>query len=131
MESDEKFYEAVVRELETQGPRKGLWAKAYAEAGGGEAAARAIYIRLRAAQLMEEQQLDAAEIQRARKGAERVRREHERKRQKEAPEYAARDPGFLDPDSLSPMSKRFVVAFALVFLVAVAGLVIYFASSVK
>lgn len=131
MESDERFYEAVVRELETQGPRKGLWAKAYAEAGGGEAAARAIYIRLRAAQLIEEQQLDTAEMQRARRESERIRREAERARRKEAPKFAERDPRFLEPDTMSPMSKRFVVGFALVFLIAVATLVVYFASSVK
>lgn len=124
VESDERFYEAVVREIETQGPRKGLWAKAYAEAGGSEAAARAIYIRLRAAQLMKEQQLDTIEKERARRATERTRR-------KEPPPFAERDPRFLDPDSMSPTSKRFAVAFALVFLIVMAGLVIYFASSVK
>lgn len=124
MESDERFYEAVVREIETQGPRKGLWAKAYAEAGGSEAAARAAYIKLRAAQLMQEQRHDEAERERARRQAERERR-------KEAPAFAPREPRFLDPDALSATSKRYLVAFALVFLIATAGLVIYFASSVK
>ena len=124
VESDERFYEAVVREIETQGPRKGLWAKAYAEAGGSEAAARAIYIRLRADQLMKEQQRDSIEKERARRASERTRR-------KEPPAFAERDPRFLDPDSMSPTSKRFAVAFALVFLIVMAGLVIYFASSVK
>ena len=124
MESDERFYEAVVREIETQGPRKGLWAKAYAEAGGNESGARAVYIRLRATQLMEEQRHEAAE-------AERQRRQAERQRRKEPPAFAPRDPRFLEPEPMTAMNKRFVVAFALVFLVVMAGLVIYFASSVK
>lgn len=54
MANDEMLYEAVVRELEQEGPRKGLWAKAYAESGGIESAARALYMKLRVAQIAEE-----------------------------------------------------------------------------
>jgi len=124
VDSDERFYEAVVREIETQGPRKGLWAKAYAEAGGNESGARAIYIRLRAGQLMDEQRQELAE-------AERARRQSERLRRKETQSFAPRDPRFFEADPTAPINKRVVVAFAVVFLVVMAGLVIYFASSVK
>lgn len=54
MANDEMLYEAVVRELERERPRKGLWAKAYAESGGIESAARALYMKLRVAQIAEE-----------------------------------------------------------------------------
>jgi hypothetical protein len=51
---DEKYYEAVVRELESGSPRPGLWAKAFAESSGDEVATRALYIKLRAEQLSHE-----------------------------------------------------------------------------
>jgi hypothetical protein len=47
----EKLYEIAARELETDAPRKGLLAQAFAEAMGDEARTRAIYLRLRVAQL--------------------------------------------------------------------------------
>ena len=53
--SDERFYAEVVRELASAGPIPGLWAKAFAETGGNEAAARALYLRLRVSQLLEEE----------------------------------------------------------------------------
>jgi hypothetical protein len=52
--SDEHLYVRVVQELSQQGPVRGLWAKAYAESGGNDQAARALYLRLRVVQLAEE-----------------------------------------------------------------------------
>ena len=52
--SDENLYARVVEELSTQGPVRGLWAKAYAEANGNHEAAQALYLRLRVAQLADE-----------------------------------------------------------------------------
>jgi len=69
MTSDEALCGAVVRELERDGPRKGLWAKAYTEAVGNEPAARAIYMKLRVAQLAEELQRVADAEERARQNA--------------------------------------------------------------
>jgi hypothetical protein len=54
MKSDEAFYEAVVIEIEREGPRKGLWAKAFAKAGGVEPVAKACYIEWRVEQLKDE-----------------------------------------------------------------------------
>ena len=51
---DEQLYVRVVQELSQQGPVRGLWAKAYAESGGNDQAARALYLRLRVGQLAEE-----------------------------------------------------------------------------
>ena len=53
--SDENLYARVVEELSTQGPVRGLWAKAYAEANGNHEAAQALYLRLRVTQLADEQ----------------------------------------------------------------------------
>ena len=52
--SDENLYARVVEELSTQGPVRGLWAKAYAESSGNHEAARALYLRLRVTQLADE-----------------------------------------------------------------------------
>jgi outer membrane murein-binding lipoprotein Lpp len=52
----ESIYEAVVNEIEQHGPRKGLWAMAFAKSGGNDSAARAFYIEARAQQLIAEQQ---------------------------------------------------------------------------
>ena len=49
--NDERLYARVVEELKASGPLPGLWAKAFAESNGIEAAARATYLRLRVAQL--------------------------------------------------------------------------------
>lgn len=48
---DERLYAQVVWELHHQGPIPGLWAKAYAEANGNEAQAKALYLRYRVEQL--------------------------------------------------------------------------------
>jgi hypothetical protein len=48
---DEQLYEIAARELEANAPRKGLFAQAFAEAMGDEAKTKALYLRLRVAQL--------------------------------------------------------------------------------
>ena len=53
---DERYYDMVLAELKTAGPRRGLLAKAFAEAGGDERAAEARYLKLRAAQLARDDQ---------------------------------------------------------------------------
>jgi hypothetical protein len=45
------FYDAVAAELRERVLQPGLWTRAYAEADGNEPRARAIYIKLRVAQL--------------------------------------------------------------------------------
>lgn len=66
MHEDEKYYEAVVKELESGNPRPGLWAKAFAESSGNEVAARALYIKLRAQQLIDEDKSKTLALERAR-----------------------------------------------------------------
>jgi hypothetical protein len=69
---DELFYEQVAAEVVSGQLRPGLWAKAFSMAAGNEDVARAVYIRLRVDQLLEE----------ASQEAERVRQEAERARHK-------------------------------------------------
>ena len=45
--SDEKLYEEVARELQEKPMVPGLWTKAFAEMGGDDAKARALYIKYR------------------------------------------------------------------------------------
>lgn len=52
----EHFFEAVATELETQGVRKGLWARAFAQSDGDDSKAKALYIYLRASQLQADQE---------------------------------------------------------------------------
>jgi hypothetical protein len=61
----QEFFDAVAKELEQQHLDRGLWTKAFAEADGDDARARALYIRLRAAQL--EQEVLASKGQRGRR----------------------------------------------------------------
>lgn len=72
--SEESLYAKVVEELRQQGPRQGLWAKAFAEAGGNEASARAAYFRLRAEQLAEEERQEQTTLEATRKTEERAQR---------------------------------------------------------
>jgi hypothetical protein len=53
---DEQLYEVAARELEANAPRKGLFAKAFAEAMGDPAKTKALYLRLRVAQLKAQQE---------------------------------------------------------------------------
>jgi len=50
---DDKFYDEVARELQDKPMVPGLWTKAFAEMGGDDAKARALYIKYRVAQLAE------------------------------------------------------------------------------
>ena len=68
MHTDEAIYEAVAFELEREGPRKGLWAKAFAKAEGAESTAKALYIEWRVEQL---KQALAAELARAEAAAKK------------------------------------------------------------
>ncbi|WP_201017848.1 hypothetical protein [Pseudomonas cichorii] len=53
--SDERFYTAVVEELETGAIIPGLRAKAFAEANGVETHAQALYLKYRVAQLVQQE----------------------------------------------------------------------------
>ena len=48
---EDRYYDQVARELRNKTLIPGLWTKAYAEANGDEAKARALYIKYRVAQL--------------------------------------------------------------------------------
>ena len=52
--TDEAYYAEVVDELARNGPRKGLWAKVFADAGGDENSAKAAYIKARVNELKAE-----------------------------------------------------------------------------
>lgn len=53
---DEQLYEIAARELEADAPRKGLFAKAFAEAMGDAARTKALYLKLRVEQLKAQQE---------------------------------------------------------------------------
>jgi len=57
---EDKFYDEVARELQDKPMIPGLWTKAFAEMGGDDAKARALYIKYRVAQLaaVSQQQLE-------------------------------------------------------------------------
>lgn len=56
--SDQRHYETVAQEIQRRDIRPGLWARAIAETGREDATARALYIRLRVAELIHEEQLE-------------------------------------------------------------------------
>lgn len=51
-EQEENAYERAALEIESDGIKKGLWAKSFAEANGIESVAKAYYIKARSEQLM-------------------------------------------------------------------------------
>jgi hypothetical protein len=68
---DVKFYEEVARELQEKPMVSGLWTKAFAEMGGDDAKARALYIKYRVAQLAakanQEQSIKQSQVSEAKK----------------------------------------------------------------
>ena len=54
VEPMEEFWAQALHECDSAAMKTGLWAKAFADAGGDERVAKATYIRLRAAQLQEQ-----------------------------------------------------------------------------
>jgi hypothetical protein len=50
--NDEAFYNQVAEEIQAKKMLPGLWTKAFAQAGGDTERARAVYIKLRVAQLI-------------------------------------------------------------------------------
>jgi hypothetical protein len=62
-DSYQPFYDAVAAELSDKILKPGLWARAIAEAGSEDDRAKAIYIRLRVAQLKEESEMRDAPTQ--------------------------------------------------------------------
>lgn len=64
MDDDDSFYEEVAKEIESNTMKPGLWTRAFAEANGSHDLARALYIRLRVAQLVRVKQAELREIQR-------------------------------------------------------------------
>lgn len=52
---DEKIYNTILDELREHGPRQGLWAKCFTEANGDENAAKALYFKYRAQQLVNQE----------------------------------------------------------------------------
>ena len=60
----EEFWSSALAEFDSTARRPGLWARAFAEAQGNEAVAKANYLRYRASELEEAHQLQDAERQR-------------------------------------------------------------------
>ena len=75
---DEKFYEEVARELQEKPMVPGLWTKAFAEMGGDDAKARALYIKYRVLQLEEEQRRIEREMIKKLKIEQETRRQADR-----------------------------------------------------
>jgi hypothetical protein len=65
----DKFYDEVARELQEKSMVPGLWTKAFAEMGGDDAKARALYIKYRVAQLAEasRQRLEEDQLEKQRR----------------------------------------------------------------
>jgi len=60
--NDDKFYNQVAEEIQAKKMLPGLWTRAFAEAGGNTEKARALYIKLRVAQLTETAKQENARI---------------------------------------------------------------------
>ena len=68
--NDDAFYDEVAKELESNNLISGVWTRAFAEADGDENRARAIYIKLRVAKLLDDyEQKRQSEIEEAKRMA--------------------------------------------------------------
>ena len=83
----EACWSAALTEFESAGRRSGLWAKAFSEAGGNEAIAKATYLRSRAVELAREEQSRIAALRH--QAAEAEERVLEAERVKAELAYAA------------------------------------------
>ena len=72
---DDKLYDEVARELQEKSMVAGLWTKAFAEMGGDDAKARALYIKYRVGQLR-----NKAALENERQKSEQARSKAETKR---------------------------------------------------
>jgi hypothetical protein len=77
--SDQRFYDIVAVELQRRSLRPGLWTRAVAETGGEGEAARALYIRLRVAELEQIEHAESARAEAKRRATEDARRQKERR----------------------------------------------------
>ena len=60
---EQHYYDIVAQELQEKHLRPGLWTRAVAETGSEDAPARALYIRLRVSELVQQAQADATHAQ--------------------------------------------------------------------
>ena len=82
--AENKLYELVAIEIERGQMSKGVWAKAIAESGGGEAAAKSLYIKLRVQELTDELAIVEGSIKKQAQAATKARLE-EAKREERRP----------------------------------------------
>ena len=111
---DDKFYEEVARELQEKPMSPGLWTKAFAETGGDDAKARALYIKYRVAQLSEasQQQLEEAQLSKQRQ-----------EKQKRAATNAAKEQQIAAIESAKRQARTGTHRFIYKFLAGFCGLV--------
>lgn len=68
--SEEEFWATAAEEVDGRARRVGLWAKAFAEAQGNEAVAKASYLKWRVQQLQHEDEVHRQQTEEARRAAE-------------------------------------------------------------
>lgn len=76
---NEAFYEQVAGEIESDAMKPGIWARAFAETDGENDRAKALYIRLRVAQLVSAREVELEDVSRLM--AERAIEEEQAKRE--------------------------------------------------
>ena len=115
---DEAFYSQVAQELQQRGPAPGLWAKAFAESDGGESRARALYLRLRVAQLRADHEKAEAD---GRAQVEAAQRESDAsKRVTDDQERARLQVEYTESQKRRPVWERDVSTLAIFVLIVVA-----------
>jgi Flp pilus assembly protein TadB len=72
MKHADAHYDQVARELQAKELIPGLWTRAYSEAGGQADSARALYIKLRVEQLVQEQSQREKQTKQAMKDASNI-----------------------------------------------------------
>ncbi len=105
--NDDTFYEQVADELEAGTQKKGLWTRCFAEADGDENRAKAIYIKLRVAQLSAEEKDRVAEERRLEEENERAKEEPLTPEEEELKQWQAEEKEILPPSDMEGKSELF------------------------
>lgn len=119
---DQKLYDIVAGEIRSRFVVDGLWVRAFSDADGDEAKAKAIYIKRRVEQLKAEAQaaksaaFDRAQAE-AREKQEQQNRLKREQRNRRAGERQAERQRPLDPKGKKLIMFLFLIIFALTFFI--------------
>jgi hypothetical protein len=126
--SEQDYYDIVAQEIQSRSLRPGLWARTVAETDDEGAKARALYIRLRVGELLEQEQAERAASLAATQREEKLKVEalaREKQAQREKEKLAAQKDREENLKSIGRATLYgLIVIFAIILLVGLLALLL-------